>query len=313
MSLISSFGIIAMCLTVLPSLFISVSLVLIVKLLGIQLYLITSQDNTKLIRKKLSEYPSSLMINDQTSGLILSRNFIAYVTEENGIRGPNVNIHLFTTKAFYESIKSLTNEDNYEDQEKTKKDKKLISILERSTHVFNNTYRTVKVNYSHIDERPHQAEVIDKIIAKYQSSLTHKCVVFIEGTPGTGKSMIANLLAKRLDSPFTSEFNPTDAGDSLRSVIQEAMPSKKKPVIIRLDEIDIIFRKVIENKVEKHKHIHTMVTDKISLNAFFDNFDQGRYQNIIVIMTSNLTCQQIDDMDPSFMRDGRVDLKIKLD
>jgi hypothetical protein len=50
------------------------------------------------------------------------------------------------------------------------------------------------------------------------------------------------------------------------------------------------------------------IMDKRGWNTFFDSFDIEIYKYVIIIMTSNKNSSYFNDLDPSLLRDGRIDI-----
>jgi hypothetical protein len=48
--------------------------------------------------------------------------------------------------------------------------------------------------------------------------------------------------------------------------------------------------------------------DKAGWNQILDEIHIGMYPNLILLLTSNKTPEEISEMDPSYIREGRVDL-----
>jgi ATP-dependent 26S proteasome regulatory subunit len=48
--------------------------------------------------------------------------------------------------------------------------------------------------------------------------------------------------------------------------------------------------------------------NKKGWNTFFDSFDIEIYKYVIVIMTSNKHTSYFNDLDPSLLREGRIDI-----
>ena len=69
----------------------------------------------------------------------------------------------------------------------------------------------------------------------------------------------------------------------------------------KLNHLDIHF-----NKIKRHRDCPIMIYDKATWNQFFDRFDRGYYPWTIIVMTSNVSPDVINHMDPSFIREGRV-------
>jgi Cdc6-like AAA superfamily ATPase len=108
-----------------------------------------------------------------------------------------------------------------------------------------------------------------------------------------------------LNSKIVRTFNPTEPGDTMIQLIRDTEPDEQSPLIIMLDEADIMIRKITEHLIQPHKNIPIMVYDKISFNRFMD--DMMFYHNVILIMTSNEPKENIDAIDNSFLRKGRID------
>ena len=71
-----------------------------------------------------------------------------------------------------------------------------------------------------------------------------------------------------------------------------------------MEEIDIIIKNITSGNIVRHKNITTPVHNKTTFNSFLD--DLVFYKNIIIIMTSNLSKDTIDQIDSSYLRMGRV-------
>jgi hypothetical protein len=132
-------------------------------------------------------------------------------------------------------------------------------------------------------------------------------VACITGPPGCGKSMISILIAKQLKASIVRTFNPSDPGDTIQQMYTEILPTKEKPLVVVLDEFDIIISK-IHTGITQHKNIPIQVHNKPSWNMFFDDINLGIYQNMILIMTSNLGLFDLNKLyDSSYIRKGRID------
>jgi Cdc6-like AAA superfamily ATPase len=157
-----------------------------------------------------------------------------------------------------------------------------------------------------------QQTIIDEIIKTV--SLTEHAIVLLTGPAGTGKSYIPLLLCKELlkttDNVYMVDtFNPAEPGDSFSSLYLKIAPTKKAPLVVVIEEIDIMMMKIHTGNITDHKYIPIQVKDKASWNMFLDRFDREMYPHVIFIMTTNKSATFFDDLDPSYMRKGRVNLK----
>lgn len=159
--------------------------------------------------------------------------------------------------------------------------------------------------------RPHQILCMDRII--YQLNKYKRCTLYINGPYGAGKSSIGLLLAKKLQASFCKEIHLTEPNQMISSLYNQVAPTKKNPLIIVLEEFDIIINKIHKNDsdnkndIEQHKWLRTQVTNKTQWNTFLD--DVRFHPNIIIILTTNLSRQEfINKYDESYIRKGRVDL-----
>ena len=55
-----------------------------------------------------------------------------------------------------------------------------------------------------------------------------------------------------------------------------------------------------------HKNLAREVYNKTTWNIFLDNIDFGHYPNLILIMCSNKTPKEINELDTSYLRTNRV-------
>ena len=92
-------------------------------------------------------------------------------------------------------------------------------------------------------------------------------------------------------------------------------PTKNNPLVIVLDEIDIMFNNVFNEKIKEHRDTPTQIFNKSTLNRFFDDINLGvLYPHLVILMTSNHSVEFIKEKyDPSYIREGRVNLKFVLE
>jgi hypothetical protein len=165
--------------------------------------------------------------------------------------------------------------------------------------------------------RPKQLRIMESIIDYYR--IHKKCVVFIYGEVGSGKTMISYLLTRALKSYIYLNNNMLDLGGqpSLDHNYLKMSKSYDSPAIFSIDEIDTIITNNTDANLPHQQHFmfnpnqSTNMT-KSKWNSIFDNYGMGYYYNSIVIMTSNKDSSYFDNIDPCYLREGRVNLQFEL-
>jgi hypothetical protein len=104
-------------------------------------------------------------------------------------------------------------------------------------------------------------------------------------------------------------FNPTHPGDYFIPLYNKVSPTQDASLIVIIEEVDIIIKKIHNNLINTHRDIPTLITNKSEWNTFFDRFERGLYPYVIIIMTTNQSISYFDELDPSYMRFGRVNIK----
>jgi hypothetical protein len=268
----------------------------VLRFFGLILFTINNPDILITISKKI-EFSSMKNDQDEPLGIIFGFWYIGYMYEE-----PRKILFLCTYKRL-EELKSKT---------------KIVEKIESIKNCIINLYvRFGNYNYLYYRKREltykcdfevnnKQNDIITTVIEKYTKSGTSICL--INGESGTGKSTIGFLLAEKLHGSLCQTYSPTTPGDNLDLLYSIVEPTKENPLIILIDEVDIIFNKITQDSSVQHKSIPIEVNDKITWNRLLDHIQVGIYPNLILVLTSNLThselCSKYDD---SFIRQGRVD------
>ena len=73
-----------------------------------------------------------------------------------------------------------------------------------------------------------------------------------------------------------------------------------------LDEIDIILNNIHNETLVPHKNLGREVYNKTTWNNFLDNIDFGHFPYLILILCSNKTPSEINNLNPCYIREGRV-------
>lgn len=163
--------------------------------------------------------------------------------------------------------------------------------------------------------RNNQGDCVDRILSTYRSK--NHATAFIHGTTCTGKTSVAYLVSQSFKNSLVyvgNSSNPYSKFDEIyTAVYRESINTD--PIIIILDEIDICIRELHKNSISsKHEDNNNITTassstlNKPSWNRWLDNISIGLYPKLIVIMTSNTLYNEICSLDPSYLRNGRVDV-----
>jgi hypothetical protein len=209
-----------------------------------------------------------------------------------------------------DSSESSSDSESDSDSDKKNKKKSKIKFYERQGNFFWLTYNNRDINVEKYIPRDNQKEVISSLKKEYKKS--SNVVSVIHGDPGSGKSMIPILLAKELNGYLCDSYNPTEPGDDIAIIYNTIMPSIEKPLILVLEEFDIIIHRIHNNLIQSHKHIPIQVKDKTSWNTLLDRIDRGLYPNMFFLLTSNSDPIIIDKLDSSYLRKGRVTSRFEL-
>ena len=279
--------------------------------LGLQLYKISEQNKVCMLMKKLPKR-STIQEGENIRGWIWGYPYIGYINpvqQNNNFSTVIVyEVYIFTTKKFFNSITK-----SEVDKAETDKNNN-IELYERmgSYCYFHYDKRELSVDY--FTPRLNQIEPIETIKTKYSESIKSNrphLSVIIHGNPGAGKSMIPILLAKEWKASLCDTFNPSDPGDSLSRIYNTVCPTEENPLIVVLEEFDILIKR-IHSVIKPHKNIPINVYDKTTWNSFFDRIDRHMYPFLIIILTSNVHPDVINQLDTSYIRPGRTDLIIEL-
>ena len=203
---------------------------------------------------------------------------------------------------------------------KTEINKPQLSYWERSGNSYCYRYDNREISLPKLEPYDNQKFIISETIRIMNEKESKTSVILLSGPPGTGKSTIATFLAKELLSPlidkldkvhYIDTFNPTTPGDEFGKIYRKINPTCNSPLIIVLEEIDIIINKIYNN-IPDHKYISIQIQNKTGWNIWFDKLDKGFYPHVYIIMTTNKSINYFDELDKSYMRNNRVNLKSEL-
>lgn len=282
---------------------------ILVKFFGFQLYQIKEKQNISTIANKITI--AAIQTDDnKPNGFFFGKWFIGLFHDNKNEYGESSSeLWLLCKKQTYKSL--IMKDHEIELENNIEKEK--ISIWSRTGNYNWLKYLKRDLDVTQYIPRENQGEIIKVIKKIYYSKITKSCVVYLHGNTGIGKSMLGILLAKTIEGSIVRTFNPTEPGDTIQALYSEINPDEKQPLVIVLDEFDIILDK-IHKTIPMHKNITTQIRDKISWNQFFDDINLGLYPYTIFVLTSNMTPDIINEKyDPSYIRSGRVDKIIKMD
>jgi len=289
--------------------------VFLLQFIDIRYYAIYAEkEKFREITKKLEAetYFSACKYNNgrnSPAGYFIGWNCIGYLdTLEKYEEGENIKV--LTTLAYY---KKLTQEKNIESVFNFQKGEPEVQKGASSKIRIYNRYGTYKrfyydhmnLNLGNITPLGQQGEIVESISKLYDE--TKRATIFIHGVSYAGKSSIGYLLAKKYNGRFCHSFNPMDPGDQigyLINLMSSDSGDDDVPIIIVLEEADCIIQAIHKNTVILNKEVPTSVYNKTTWSTFLD--DMIFYKNVILILTSNMSKDDIDSLDNAYLRKGRI-------
>jgi hypothetical protein len=235
--------------------------------------------------------------------------FIGYIIKTNGDRNEITELYIFMNVNKSKHI--------FDGVIQTEVNNTHISYWERSGNSYGYRYDNREISYLKLEPYENQKLIISETIRIMNEKESKTSVILLSGLPGTGKSTIATFLAKELLSQlidkvhYIDTFNPTTPGDEFIKIYRRINPTNNSPLIIVLEEIDIIIDEISDN-IPNHKYIPIQIRNKLGWNIWFDKLDKGFYPHVYVIMTTNKPINYVDKLDESYMRNNRVNLKAEL-
>lgn len=276
---------------------------------GYRSYVICNSDTQRIILSKIV-YSTKLDENNKPLGYFINNYCIGYLNEESR------TLYCICTE---KNFKSLTLQPGIYDEKECNKlvngidNDNFITIYYKNIQIEYTYYKSRILYVSHFSCYKNQQTVMNRIIKKYQDSKIKSIVTLLYGKPNSGKSMISLLIAKHFKSGYCKTYKPSEPGDSIDTLYNTCNPTVNKPLVILLDEVDIILDKVHNRSILPHNKVLTEVTDKISWNQLFDNISIGFYPYTIFILTSNKTPGEINKKyDPSYIRENRCHMIIEM-
>ncbi len=292
----------------------------ILSIFGIQVYKITSREKINLIRNNVKkDFCSCYDENGNPIGLIIHKHIFPKYICWNSTFGDNC-LHILSQKKTRDDLTNIVCKKKNamhetqpnEIENKTEKNKEKTNTIEYfyRTGTYSYFYYNKRDLYINYDYNKHQKEISKKIVDYYQKN--DKVCVYLYGKVGVGKTYLSYLLCKELNGSLCDTYDPTSPGDYFQDLYSYTQPCKDKPLIVLLDEVDIILTYIHDGNVYKHKNVPVQIHDKATWNNFLDKIGMVIYPNIILILSSNKSIHEIDKMDPCYLRKGRVNIVSEL-
>ena len=251
---------------------------------------------TNSILKQITKYIYYTEINhsngrNQPSGFFIGKKYYGYIDYKDVAR-----ITMYTTEETYNSL--IEQETQIEKKEIEVKPKNKINVFIRKGTYKNLYYSYIRLDLSHIFPIGQQQTIIDSIKTLYNKN--GRASIFIHGVTGAGKSTIGYLLSKELNASYCHTFNPTEPGDCLSNLMIDATD---EPIVIVIEEVDVLIKK-IDKGIDRNSEIPIEIYNKTTWNNFMDDLI---FYKIILIFTSNTSKNELDQIDPCYLRKGRID------
>jgi hypothetical protein len=275
----------------------------------IQGYKVTDQSECNTLIKRLEIKHSSLVQNEKPFGFFYGKWFVGYMNSHETQNNHSQVMYLIMRRSCFENLKKCN--ENEIDNKGERIDQKIIKIRERRGNPWWWEYTERQYNatkFLHKEARDYQNDVINDILTIINGKSSKSGTFFVYGEPGTGKSLLTLLLAKKIGAYYCDTWKPTDPGDTLSQVYSTIAPDEEMPLVLVLEECDKIMFDILDGKIVQHKNVLIQIREKSDWNGMLDKItDLGFYPHLILILTSNILLDKINERDKSLLRTGRID------
>lgn len=231
-------------------------------------------------------------------GFYFGTTFVVYI---QGTTTDNVSATIVAKEAVYASLMSPPEPKKFEMMETETVSSSIDVYIQKGT--FKNLYYgRVKLDLAHLTPVPSQRVVLDGILQVYRN--LGRATIFISGVTGAGKSSVGYLAAKELRGKYCHTFNPCEPGNQLVSLLCDADTDATSPLVVVLEEVDCLIRRLLSGEVSSNNEVPTLVHNKSTWVSFLD--DMFLFKNVLLILTSNTPKDDLDAMDAALLRPGRI-------
>ncbi len=292
------------------------------------IFIITSKDNKNLVFKQITDMPYFCTKYDENNlpiGLIVHKSlipkFILFQRSNNTINSQYETTKLICKKDFYNNIlnKILKKDEIVLDKNYIPNKSKTSTV---NNNFINYITKTGEYGYFQYGSRNVNLEELSlhKELIFYEKQLllfkdimnfykkNSFCKVFLSGEPGIGKTYFAYLMSQKLNCYLCDIYNPYEPSSNFNEIYSMSKVNSGKPIIVILDEIDILIEKINNKTINEHKKFSKEIYNKTSWNKFMDRIEYGMFPYVIFIMTSNKKKKYIDIFDKCYLREGRANI-----
>jgi SpoVK/Ycf46/Vps4 family AAA+-type ATPase len=268
---------------------------------GLTTYYVVDLNVVKRVQKRLTPQ-CNILSDDRGYGAVWGKWYVVKIGTDSILIISSKKKYEELTEEFQES-KALVEKHQ---ESKALVEKHQVTIYDRNGPYSYNWYTMRKIYIHSMSCWSSQETIIARILQEYTSR--KHAVALLHGPPGCGKSMTGLLLTTKLKGSYCNVLKPWMPNTTLSALYSASIPTEDKPLIIAIDEFDGPLLKIHNGEIPINEKLPTLVTDKTGWNLFFDEIQRGMYPYVIIILTTNKSPEFFNELDPSYIRKGRVDL-----
>lgn len=274
-----------------------------VSVFGWNVYLVDDERHLQILKQKFVR-AATIINNNEAFGWIFGHWYVGYIYQSGDRFNKTQACYVLARKEMMDQVTQPVFTETVGRKEI------FIKVHDRCGSYDFIYYTERKLNVTDFHPRDPQQKAITHIEQYYKE---HKfATVLLSGPPNAGKSVIALLLAKQLSGSLVYEFNPTEPGNNFNNLYNKASPTFGCPLIVTFEEVDVMIDALHHGKVQRHDSKPISIYNKATWNTFMDNIDHRFYPYVVFLFTTNRPFSWFDTLDASYMRQGRVNVKLHL-